>query len=119
MNSFTMFIKADRAENFPAIRASANKQFEEICKGNEWFGNTRKEFVLIPLTETHYNSDFILVGEQIKASNEKILLSIALLILLIAAINFANFSNALIPMRVRSINTQKILGATQRRCACI
>ena len=107
MNSFTMFIKADKAENFPAIRASANKQFEEICKGNEWFGNTRKEFVLIPLTETHYNSDFILVGEQIKASNEKILLSIALLILLIAAINFANFSNALIPMRVRSINTQK------------
>lgn len=113
MNSFTMFIKADKAENFPAIQASANKQFEEICKGNEWFGNTRKEFVLIPLTETHYNSDFILVGEQIKASNEKILLSIALLILLIAAINFANFSNALIPMRVRSINTQKILGATQ------
>lgn len=58
MNSFTMFIKADKAENFPAIQASANKQFEEICKGNEWFGNSRKEFVLIPLTETHYNSDF-------------------------------------------------------------
>ena len=68
MNSFTMFIKADKAENFPAIQASANKQFEEICKGNEWFGNSRKEFVLIPLTETHYNSDFILVGEQINSA---------------------------------------------------
>lgn len=113
MNSFTMFLKADKAGNLPAILASANKQLQDIRKGDEWFAKTREKFVFIPLTETHYNNDFVLVGEQIKASNEKILLSIALLILLIAAINFANFSNALIPMRVRSINTQKILGATQ------
>lgn len=45
----------------------------------------------------------------------------ALLIVFIAGINFTNFSNALVPIRVRSINTQKILGGSDRilRCAML
>lgn len=39
---------------------------------------------------------------------------IALVILLIAGINYMNFSTALTPMRVRSINTQKVLGSSDR-----
>ena len=40
-----------------------------------------------------------------------ILLAIAIVIFTITFINFTNFSIALTPMRVKSINTQKILGA--------
>jgi putative ABC transport system permease protein len=40
-----------------------------------------------------------------------ILFTIAIVIAAIAAINFTNFSTALTPMRVKSINTQRILGA--------
>ena len=40
-----------------------------------------------------------------------ILFAIAIVIVIIAGINFTNFSTALAPMRVRSINTQRILGA--------
>ena len=39
-----------------------------------------------------------------------ILLLIALLVILIASINFVNFSVALTPLRIKGINTQKVLG---------
>lgn len=41
-----------------------------------------------------------------------LLVSIGFLIILIACINLINFSTALAPMRMRSINTQKVLGST-------
>lgn len=39
-----------------------------------------------------------------------LLVGIALLIILVAAINFTNFSTALTPLRIKSVNTQKVLG---------
>lgn len=43
-----------------------------------------------------------------------LLFFIGILILLIAAINYMNFSTALTPMRIRSINTQKVMGSADR-----
>ncbi len=60
---------------------------------------------LTPLTDIHFQS-----GEASKATTYT-LLSIAFLIVLIAAINFVNFSTSMVPMRLRSINTQRVLGA--------
>lgn len=50
-----------------------------------------------------------------------VLFTVAILIIMIAGINFTNFSNALMPMRIRSINTQKVLGESDRvlRCAML
>ncbi len=42
-----------------------------------------------------------------------ILLAIALLIIVIATINYVNFSVALAPVRIKSITTRKILGSSQ------
>ena len=49
-----------------------------------------------------------------KASRQTLLVlfSIAFVIILIAGINFTNFSTALTPMRIKSINTQKVLGSS-------
>lgn len=49
-----------------------------------------------------------------KADPQKmlLLLSIAIVILIIAGINYTNFNTALVPMRIKSINTQKVLGST-------
>ncbi len=41
-----------------------------------------------------------------------VLIAIAFVIMLIAGINFTNFSTALTPMRMKSINTQKVLGSS-------
>lgn len=44
-----------------------------------------------------------------------ILLMIALLVILIASINFVNFSVALTPLRIKGITTQKVLGCSMGR----
>ena len=41
-----------------------------------------------------------------------LIFSIAIVILLIAGINYTNFSTAISPLRMKNINTQKVLGAT-------
>lgn len=41
-----------------------------------------------------------------------VLLSIALLIIVITAINFINFATSLTPLRIKSLNTQKVFGAS-------
>ena len=50
-----------------------------------------------------------------KASKQTLLIlfSIAIVIIVIAGINFTNFTIALSPMRIKNINTQKVFGASQ------
>jgi len=62
------------------------------------------------LTDTHFEED------TTKGSKAQIfvLFGIALLIVGIAAINFTNFSNSLVPIRLKSVNTQKVLGCSIR-----
>ncbi|MCC8152861.1 MAG: FtsX-like permease family protein [Tannerellaceae bacterium] len=69
---------------------------------------------LTPFTELHYVKNVAYDAEE-KASRQTILvmIAIAIVLLIIAGINFTNFSMALTPMRVKSINTQKVLGAGQ------
>ncbi|MDH6304549.1 putative ABC transport system permease protein [Parabacteroides sp. PF5-5] len=73
-------------------------------------------FKLMPLESLHFsmNTEF---DSTPKASMSMILvlIAIALVILLIATINFTNYSIALTPLRIKSINTQKVLGATEER----
>lgn len=114
MNSFLMFLRVDKTENLAAVTTAANRLAADMGKTDPFFAQYHKSITMVPLTETHYVKDVDgLVGEHIDETDEGIMLAIALLILLIASINFANFYVALIPMRVKSINTQKILGATQ------
>ena len=70
---------------------------------------------LTSLPDVHFlsNVDF---DSMPKASRQTLLVlfSIAFVILIIAGINFTNFSTALTPMRIKSINTQKVLGSSDR-----
>lgn len=69
------------------------------------------ELRLTPLADLHYVSD-VQFDFTPKASRQTllVLLAIAVLIIGMAAINFTNFSTALTPLRIKSINTQKVLG---------
>ncbi|MEG1955976.1 MAG: FtsX-like permease family protein, partial [Mucinivorans sp.] len=46
-----------------------------------------------------------------KRATTNILIAIAFLVIFIGAINFVNFATSLTPLRIRSINTQKVLGS--------
>ena len=67
---------------------------------------------LSPLTGLHFQPGTDMLIEKANQSTVYTLLSIAFLIVLIAAINFVNFSTSMVPMRLRSINTQRVLGAS-------
>jgi putative ABC transport system permease protein len=66
---------------------------------------------LTPLPDIRFISD---VSHDIipKANRQilMILLAIGIIIIIIAGINFTNFSTALMPMRVKNINTQRVFG---------
>ena len=69
---------------------------------------------LVPVDEMYY-ADFHEVSnfQTGKKSTPIILSSIAFIIVLIAFINFINFSFALVPVRMRSVNICKVFGASQ------
>ena len=73
-------------------------------------------FRLTTLSDLHFTTDVFDDGASQSTSRQTlmILFAIAIVIIVIASINFTNFSTALSPMRVRNINTQRVLGAQQR-----
>lgn len=68
---------------------------------------------VVPLTDLFY--DHTALYDKSEKGNRRsavIILGVGVLILLIAGINFVNFSMSLAPTRMKGINTHKVLGAT-------
>ena len=77
-------------------------------------GKKDKKLKLTPLTDIYYLNESQ-DGMIFRSGNKEVtllLFFIALLIIIVAAINFTNFSTALTPLRIKSINTQKVLGSS-------
>ena len=66
-----------------------------------------------PLTGIFYDNTVVYdIGDKGDRRSAVILLAVGIVIILIAGINFVNFSMSLAPTRMKGINTQKVLGAT-------
>ncbi|MEG1544296.1 MAG: FtsX-like permease family protein [Tannerellaceae bacterium] len=79
-------------------------------------GSTDAKLMLTPLTDIYYLNESQ-DGTLFRSGNREstyLLLCIGVLILLVAGINFTNFSTALTPLRIKSINIQKVLGSSDR-----
>ena len=65
------------------------------------------------LSDVFYSNDVDGMSPETNGdrSQTRLLLIVAFLVIAIAAINFVNFATALTPMRIKSINTQKVLGS--------
>lgn len=113
--NYSFFIRVDQPENAAALVDNFKKHF----KAPEWFGDDFSweqagyDLRVVPLTDLHF-CGLVLYDTTPKTSTQTVLLlfTIAIVILLIAGINFTNFSTALAPMRIKSINTQKVLGGS-------
>ena len=66
---------------------------------------------LNPLSELYFAEDISSSGFKGSRSTTRTLMVIAFLILIISFINFINFFFALIPTRIKAINTYKVFGA--------
>ncbi len=68
---------------------------------------------LIPIADTYFATDVENLGAHGNKATTVTLLAVAILVILIALINFVNFFFALVPVRIRAVNTKKILGSTR------
>lgn len=97
----------------PESRQAVEENFNRIFNFKEHYNNEDMHISLVPLTDIYYRptslSDYIKSGDP---STVHLLFLIALLVILVAGINFTNFSTSLAPIRMRSINTQKVLGSS-------
>jgi len=114
--NYETYVHIDFSQNADVLLADYIKSIEPMLQSA---GYDKVEFFLTPIRDIHFLTtiEFDTV-EKTSMMKLWILISVALVILIIAIINFTNFSIALMPLRVKSINTQKVLGATQYALRC-
>lgn len=109
-SSYIGYLLLDDATSAQDVATNFNAHFDFSKLGR----NNEKGITLVPLTDIYYR-DTDMDQYIIRSGNKEItllLFGIALLILTVAVINFTNFSTALTPMRIKSINIQKVLGSS-------
>lgn len=112
--NFAFYIRLDQGGT-----ADAQALVDAFAENNQEFKNYRQtndkiDMVAIALTDIHTFEPLMFdPTPRTSQATMFLLFSIAIIILLIAAINYTNFSTALSPMRVRNVNTQKVFGASQ------
>ena len=117
--NYEAYIRVDDAANLPDILTAMRQTAIELFKDNLNMTTQQEEealqVVLIPVADTHFSKDLgknLPENKSVNRSSVYLLICFSLLIVVIAAVNFMNFTLAETPMRIRSINTQKVLGAT-------
>jgi len=68
---------------------------------------------LIKLTDTYFAKNINASGKTGNRTTTMTLLAIAIAVIVIAFINYINFFFAMVPLRLRNINTRKILGSSR------
>ncbi len=106
-SNYTCYLLLDEPFSAKLVEENFNKKFDfsKIDEPEEQIG-------LTPLTDIYYLNEGL--SDMVVTSGSRdttyLLLFIAMLIIIVAVINYVNFSTALTPVRIKSINTQKVLG---------
>jgi len=107
--NFVCYLLLDDAANAQAVADEFNAHFDFKPHG-DWL----TPIELVPLTSIYFRNE----GDIYKSGSRSqllLLIAIAILILAIGLINFTNFYVALTPLRIRSVNLQKVLGSSTSR----
>ncbi len=68
---------------------------------------------LVPLADTYFDRTLEYDGEQGNKVTTLTLLGVVILLVVIAFINYFNFFMAMVPVRIKAVNTRKILGSSR------
>ena len=68
--------------------------------------------MVVPIRDVYYHTKPWFYFKTGDLQHTRLMMLIAILVIGIAAVNLINFTTALTPMRIRSINTQKVLGSS-------
>jgi putative ABC transport system permease protein len=109
--SYDVYVKLDSPASAKIIEEEVLPKLGiDDVRGNS---PIKLSMVLTPFTMIHYDTN-VEFDSADKAGLQTILIlaAIALVILIIAGFNFTNFSMAQVPLRIKNINTRKVLGAS-------
>ena len=112
--NYEAYVRVDDVMNLPGVKEVMLQTLIELCK--EKYDLTTQEdadaidLIFTNVADAHFSKDLNKAAPG--RSSVYLLICFSLLIVVIAAVNFMNFTLAETPMRIRSINTQKVLGAT-------
>ena len=110
--NYNAYIRVDDVANLSTVQEAMRQTAIELFKGKQL--ETKEEealqVIFTNVADAHFSKDLNKAAPS--RSSVYLLICCSLLIVVIAAVNFMNFSLAETPMRIRSINTQKVLGAT-------
>lgn len=107
-SNYICYLLLDDAASVQDVTDNFNSHFDYSK-----IGRPEEKIKLTGLTDIYYLNESQ-DGTLFKSGNQEVttlLFCIAFLIIIVALINFTNFSTALTPMRIKSINTQKVLGS--------
>lgn len=103
----------------PDDKAEVEQMMNSCTHLRRYIMENNAQYRLEPMSQTYYGNEgdvgFVKSGSR---STTAMLAAIAIVVLLIAAVNHTNFSIALIPLRIRNVNTQKVLGSSVGRLRC-
>ncbi|WP_455637400.1 ABC transporter permease [Parabacteroides sp.] len=107
-NNYQLYVLLDN----PGVKDDVIANFKNSFSDDQQYDWKVRDVRLTQLTDIYYEEDAQFDSQKDKGNKMLVvvLFTIAILIVFIAGINFTNFSNALVPMRIRSVNTQKVLG---------
>lgn len=113
--NYNLFVRLDDEDNLQSVQDNIQKNYDKLLTDGRKDIPGSVKFRFTPLPDMHFITN-VSYDNVPKASRQTILVlsAISLIILVIAGINFTNFSTALTPMRIKSINTQKVLGSSDR-----
>jgi len=110
---YNAFIRVNDASNAPLIMDNFIRNFDfQAAFGQDFnYEESGISMHLRALSDIHFVTDLQYdFAPKVSRQTLLILFVIAIVTIAIAAINFTNFSTALTPMRIKSINTQRVLG---------
>lgn len=114
-NNYLAYVRLD-AQTSPAdIIANFDRHFDQhFDLTHQISPGVRAGLTLTPIKELYFQTHRHNEGYQKTGDKDlsRLLSLIAFLIILIAAINYTNFCTSIAPLRLKSINTQKVLGAS-------
>lgn len=111
-SNYFCYLLLDSPESAGTVAETFNRSFDFTKIYN---GENMNRIELTPITDLYYLNETpdgrILKGGD--KTTTALLMFVAILVVVIAGINYTNFSTALAPLRIRSINTQKVLGSSE------
>lgn len=113
-SNYLCYLLLDDKNSAETIVENFNKSFDFSKINVKGYNDIKDNITLTPLTDIYFLNE-AQDGNITKSGNEEttsLIIAIAILIISIAAINFMNFSASLAPVRIKSINIQKVLGCS-------